>query len=272
MCIALLTFLSADVIGSSILTFGKPKPTPQPTATPEPTPQAVQGEIIFYDKEPYEKEIVNYADVILPNNNALGESYIDSTLFVGDSNTEGLAGFGHLYQKNVLGKHSMAIAGVTENAYIQIAEDNPETEEDESQYITMLQQIAIKQPERIIFNFGTNNAGKHATAENFKAVYASTIEQIKAVSPNTQIVLAAILPVCEERDYMHIRQDVIDQFNIAIAQVSRELNCGFLHYPEVFKDSETGYANTAYFSKDGVHLNGDGYRLLLDYAANHQYN
>ena len=41
---------------------------------------------------------------------------------------------------------------------------------------------------------------------------------------------------------------------------------------EIFKDSETGYANSDYFSAVGVHLNGDGYRFLLYYAAKHQYN
>ena len=272
LCVAVVTLIIADIFKNMNLPFGQPQETPSPDVEPSPTPQEAQAEVIFYDKEPYEKEIVNYSDVILPQNNALGESYIDITLFVCDSNTEGLAGFGHLYQQNVMGKHSMAIAGVTEDAYIQIVEDNPETEEDESQYITMMQQLAIRQPARIIFNFGTNNAGKNASAEHFKSVYSSTIEQIKAACPNTQIVLAAILPVCEERSYMNIRQNVIDEFNLAIAQISREYGCGFLHYPEVFKDSITGYANSDYFSKDGVHLNGDGYRLLLDYVANHQYN
>ena len=65
---------------------------------------------------------------------------------------------------------------------------------------------------------------------------------------------------------------VIDSFNICLADICRTNGYGFLNYNEVFKDSETGYANTAYFSVDGIHLNGNGYRLLLDYAENHQYN
>ena len=225
-----------------------------------------------YDPDIYWREITKYSKVILPLNAKNGDKYLADTLFVGDSNTEGIGAFEHMPMKNVLGKHSMDIQGVSTDAYIQIAEDIPETEEDESQYITMLQSIAIRQPKRIIINFGTNNAGSHAIPEQFAAVYADTLKQIESSCPKTEIVIAAILPVCKERSYPKIMQDVIDQFNLQLAQLCRENGYGFLNYPEVFKDSQTGYANADYFSADGVHLNGDGYRLLLDYAGKHQYN
>jgi len=243
-------------------------PVIQESSEPEVETQA---EVEFYDKTVYDGEITNYIDVILPLNSP-NAAYIDETVFVGDSNTEGLGAFGHLYTSNVLGKHSMDIQGVSSDPYIQVVEDNPETEEDESQYITMIQALANKQPKRIIINFGTNNAGSHAVADSFKATYADTLAQIQSVCPNTQIVVAAVLPVARERDYPKIKQDKIDEFNIALAQLCREKGFGFLHYPEVFKDSDTGYMNTDYVSADGVHLNGDGYRLLLDYASKHQYN
>lgn len=233
--------------------------------------EIVQAEIIYYDKSWYDNQIINCGDIILPYNNS-NPAYIAETVFVGDSNTEGLALFEHLAWSNVVGKHSMPIQGVTTDNYQLISEDNPETEEDESQYITMVQALANKQPKRIIINFGTNNAGVHAVADSFKATYTDTLAQIQAVCPNTQIVVAAVLPVARERDYPKIKQDKIDEFNISLAQLCRENGYGFLHYPEVFKDSETGYMSADYVSADGVHLNGDGYRLLLDYAGKHQYN
>ncbi len=250
-----------------------PKMPPQPEKTPEPveSEEAVQAEIIYYDKTWFDNEILNYSDVILPINTS-SSSYLTETVFVGDSNTEGLANFYHLPAANVIGKHSMAIGGVTSGKYQIIVEDNPETEEDETQYITMLTALANKQPKRIIFNFGTNNAGKGASAVSFINAYKSTLTQIQAVCPNTEIVVASVLPVCLERYNLNLRQNVIDEFNIELANLCRETGLGFLNYNEVFKDSETGYANPAYFSSDGIHLNGDGYRLLLDYANNHQYN
>ena len=243
-----------------------------PGVSSEVTEQLTQAEIIYYDKEIYIEEIAKYSDVILPLTSSPSESYISDTLFVGDSNTEALSGFGHLPDKNVLGKHSMDIKGFSEKAYIQIAEDDESTPQDESQSITMLQSLIARKPNRIIINFGTNNAGKGASADNFKALYADAIRRIKAACPDTQIVIAAILPVCEKRDNMDIRQSTIDAFNLSLAQLCREEGCGFLNYPEVFKDTATGYADAQYMSADGIHLNGDGYRLILDYAQKHQYN
>lgn len=233
--------------------------------------ETVQAEIIYYDKTWYDGEITAYSDVILPfccDN----PSYITETVFVGDSNTEGLALFEHLPAANVIGKHSMPVQGVTTDDYQLIAEDNPETEEDESQYITMLQVLGNIQPKRIVLNFGTNNAGKGASSDYFMHLYYNMVAQIKSVCPNTQIVIASVLPICAERENYDIRQDVIDHFNIALAEFCRTNGYGYLNYNEIFKDTESGYANTSYFSSDGIHLNGSGYRLLLDYVTNHQYN
>lgn len=267
-CIAAFSVITISALDSSEYQ------TPPPPAEPE-TEQpntAAQAEIDPYDKTVYENEIVSYTDVILPLNGSNSDVYLGETLFVGDSNTEGIGAFEHLPMQNVLGKHSMSIQGFTADDYLMIAEDNPETEEDESQYITMFNVLAGRQPKRIIINFGTNNAGAHAVPQQFAAVYRNTLEQIQSACPNTKIVVAAILPVCKDRDYPKIKQDVIDLFNLELAQLCREKGYGFLHYPEIFKDSETGYANPAYFSADGIHLNGDGYRILLDYAGKHQYN
>ncbi|MBR2027653.1 MAG: SGNH/GDSL hydrolase family protein [Oscillospiraceae bacterium] len=265
-CIAILSFIAISSSGSK---YQEPESS-EPVIESQPD-EEVQAEVDPYDKTVYETEIVKYTDIILPLNSTNG-NYLAETLFVGDSNTEGIGAFEHLPMQNVLGKHSMNIQGFTADDYMLIAEDNPETEEDESQYITMYNVLVNRQPQRIIINFGTNNAGAHAVPEQFARTYADTLSLIKAACPNTKIVVAAILPVCKDRAYPKIMQDVIDLFNIELAKICKENGYGFLHYPEIFKDSETGYANPDYFSSDGVHLNGSGYRLLLDYAAKHQYN
>lgn len=264
-CIAVFSLVYVSILNNR----SKPEIT-EPVIENQPNVET-QAEIDPYDKTIYETEIVKYADVILPLNST-NTNYLNETLFVGDSNTEGIGAFEHLPMQNVLGKHSMNIQGFTSDDFLLITEDNPETEEDESRYITMFNVLAGKQPQRIIINFGTNNAGSHAVPAQFAKTYADTLNQIKTTCPNTKVIVAAILPVCKDRAYPKIKQDVIDLFNLELAQLCKENGYGFLHYPEVFKDNSTGYANADYFSADGVHLNGDGYRLLLDYAAKHQYN
>ena len=59
------------------------------------------------------------------------------------------------------------------------------TEENESQYITMYNVLVSRQPQRIIINFGTNNAGAHAVPTQFAAVYKNALAQVQAACPNT---------------------------------------------------------------------------------------
>lgn len=274
-----LTIIILIFLFTAMYLFSLPEPASPTSSDTEPassevisqSEQAAQAEIIYYDKSWYDDNIISVSDVILAYSSS-DPAYIEQTVFVGDSNTEGLSLFGHLPAGNVIGKHSMPVQGVTTEDYQLIAEDNPETEEDESQYITMLQVLANIRPQRIILNFGTNNAGKDASVSYFVNTYSDMINCIKAVCPDTHIVVASVLPVCAERDNYNIRQDTIDKFNISLAELCRTYGYGFLNYNEVFKNTVTGYGSEEYYSVDGIHLNGNGYRLLLDYAANHQYN
>lgn len=273
----MISILVAIIVYTGVYVISSQKPSPDISSdtvsseTSSESEETVQADIIYYDKTWYDNAVINCSDIILPYNNE-NTGYISETVFVGDSNTEGLALFGHLSTNNVIGKHSMPIQGVPKDNYLLVCEDNPETEEDESSYITMLQVLANIQPKRIVINFGTNNAGKDADADYFAYIYSGVLSQIKSACPNTKIVVASTLPVCSERDNYNIRQDTIDKFNIAMADLCRECGYGYLNYNEVFKDTETGYGKTDYFSVDGIHLNGDGYRILLDYVTNHQYN
>lgn len=44
----------------------------------------------------------------------------------------------------------------------------------------------------------------------------------------------------------------------------------FLNSAEIFKGKD-GYAKNKYFSNDGIHMNTDGYKALLEYVENHKY-
>ena len=134
--IAFLIFSICMFAMATINVVNKVNNVPPPAATPpaNDVQAAPQEDVVVeydpYDKDIYWRQISQYSDVILPLNGVNTDDYLASTLFVGDSNTEGIGAFEHLPMKNVLGKHSMDIQGVTSDAYIQIAEDVAETEED----------------------------------------------------------------------------------------------------------------------------------------------
>lgn len=199
-----------------------------------------------------------YSDVILPYG-CFDENYLNSTVFIGDSNTEGLSVYGYMPAENVLGKRSMTVGQVLDTRFVAI---------DSGTDVTAIDAAKLLSPQRIVVNLGTNNTDGTSLQE-FVSQYRNVITALKTACPDSDIIIAAILPVGYYRENRSIKQSTIDSFNEALAQLCRDDGASFLNYTEVFK-GENGYMNTEYVSADGIHLNSKGYSLLLDYVKTHQ--
>ncbi len=219
--------------------------------------------IYSYNKNLYIKKQQEYTDVILPYNENKTDGYISQTLFIGDSNTDGLSTFGYLPLQNVLGKKSMGIQGVKTNQFVWFSEY--------TQPMTIVKAVSVLKPRRVIINFGTNNS-VGADIKDFINVYESAVSAIEVSYPYCDIIIAAVLPVGEQRENKKIKMETIDKFNLALMQMCREKGYKFLNYPDVFKNQDTGYMEKSYVSNDGIHLNHKGFTVLLEYIDNHQYN
>ena len=82
--------------------------------------------------------------------------------------------------------------------------------------------------------------------------------------------MESILPVKKNRSYPDIKKEDIDEFNLALAKMCKDKGYMFLNSAEIFKGKD-GYAKIKYFSNDGIHMNTDGYKALLEYVENHKY-
>lgn len=209
----------------------------------------------------YLKIVEEYDDVVIPENDIEDEYYIGQTLFVGDSNTAGLSGYGYLSLQNVLGLIGMPIQEVNiKQCMWFVGYENP---------VTMPTAVGMLKPRRVILNFGTNNVGG-IEPDEFIEYYESVIDRIEKNYPYADIIVESILPVAKKRSYPKITRDGIDDLNIALLEMCRERDLAFLNTAEAFKDEDTGYAIPEYFGKDGLHLTSDGYRALLDYVDTHK--
>ena len=214
-----------------------------------------------YDKNIYLAEIAQYSDIVIPYSADKDSSYLEETLFIGDSNTAGLASFGYMPLQNVLGKKSMGIQGVISNSFVWF--------KGYSQPVNIVKAVKLLKPRRIVVNFGTNNT-IGTTPTEFKSMYKKALYAISQAYPHCDIIVAAVLPVGYYRENYNIKQQTIDSFNIVLAQLCSENGYYFLDYSEAFKNSETGYMQKSCVADDGVHLNDKGYRLLLEYINDHQ--
>ena len=214
-----------------------------------------------YEDE-YTKLIREYTDVVIPKSAETDRNYFRETIFVGDSNTEALSVYGHLSLQYVMGVTGMPINSFTTNKCIWFVGN--------TEPVTMPQAIGMMKPRRIIINFGTNNAGG-TTTENFIKMYKNSLEAVKKSYPYTDIIVASIFPIGQKRDYPNITMQDIDGFNIALAEMCRELGYKFLNTAEFFKNPDNGFIKDEYISSDGIHLNNDGYKAYIEYVNTHQY-
>ncbi|MEG2770489.1 MAG: GDSL-type esterase/lipase family protein, partial [Oscillospiraceae bacterium] len=216
-----------------------------------------------YNAKDYVIDDEKFKDTLLPLSEDAGKKYLEDTLFVGDSNTQRLFTYGLCTLQNVLAQEGMSVGGVTSFAgfYFQGMENG----------VTIPRAIAMLQPRRIVFNFGTNNAGNSMKSEEFIKAYSDALLAIKAEYPYTDIILATIPPVGEKRDYNNVSMKAIDAFNEAIVNYAQKEGYKVLNYNEFLKDEDTGYIKAEYVVGDGLHLTQEALKKQLKFVRTHAY-
>ena len=115
---------------------------------------AVEPESIItesgYNKEENTIDTTAYSATILPESSDAGQTYVDETLFLGDSNTARMYRmFDFCTYDNAIGSVGMTAKSLATFACVQVSTS--------SGYITMPQAVAKLQPRRVILTFGTND-------------------------------------------------------------------------------------------------------------------
>lgn len=200
----------------------------------------------------------------------MGEEYIDSFVFFGESTTY------HLKSRGVLsgGTDTPQVWGTkngTAKLDITIRELRivyPETNE----LLTVGEAAARKKPRRMFLCFGLNGAVGNIKkgAEHFKTCYRLLIDEIKEKSPSTEIFLASAFPVAENMDMSRYSVDV-DTLNSYIAtinswtrELANEYGFTYLNVAEPLTDSR-GRLCLEYQVGDGHHLTAEAYKIMLKY-------
>ena len=202
-----------------------------------------------------------YDGTILPETADGGQTYIDETMFLGDSNTYRLVAYGLTTWQNNLSAVGMGIQHVTSTPCMYF--------KGSSSPVYVAKAVSMMQPRRIVITYGTNNT--NSTADTFKNQYRSALEAIKKEWPYADIIINAVPPVAQTRTGAAAAQKAIDEFNKALADLAKEDGYRFLNSSEALKDPATGFARASYIIEDGLHLNEQGAKALIDYVRTHTY-
>lgn len=130
-----------------------------------------------------------YDGTILPETADGGQTYIDETMFLGDSNTYRLVAYGLTTWQNNLSAVGMGIQHVTSTPCMYF--------KGSSSPVYVAKAVSMMQPRRIVITYGTNNT--NSTADTFKNQYRSALEAIKKEWPYADIIINAVPPVAQTR-------------------------------------------------------------------------
>ena len=218
-----------------------------------------------YDKDQNTIDKDAYSSTILEKSDDAGQSYVDETLFLGDSNTARMYRmFDYCSYDNAIGSVGMSARSLESFACVQL--------KGYSGYKTMPEAVALMQPRRVILTFGTNDLSPTNTADNFIESYQAGIEAIAEAYPSVDIIINAIPPLGQKHSNESLTQQQVDEFNKALVEMCQKKGWKFLNSAEVLKDSATGYAKSGYVeSSDGIHLTRDAMEALFEYVRTHSY-
>ena len=247
------------------------------TDSDSPTPQATAETAESASSET--AEVPNTADLavqtaavgtVLPQGTDAGRSYVDETLFIGDSNTARYmmyadeTGQAFTSLNNNIGVVSMGAGAITSLKC--------EKFKGSSTMYTIPEAVAMLKPKRIIICFGTNNLGGSSTdGSGFISTYLTGLKVIQSSWPYCDIIVSAIPPLDKQRENTNLTMTQVDAYNAALVKMCEENGFKFLNSVEVLRDSTTGWAKTDYTLSDGVHLSKTAVTAYFNYVRTHAY-
>ncbi len=190
-----------------------------------------------------------------------GAEYLNKIIFIGDSRTYGLKSFAMLdggEETDKVWTPKNGTMSIWDMQYQKIV--FPDTKEE----LTCADAAKIKKPQIIIISLGFNGF-ELVEKEYFISEYTKLINEIKAASPTTKIILQAMLPVCKE--YKLTTNEKINEGNKWILETAESTGCLYLKTDEAVKDHE-GYLIKE-FSTDGCHLTPLGLDAQIEYICTH---
>ena len=253
-CLTGCSHAQTDATPSATSETAKAAVTATPAATPATSAEPVSAEI----------------GTTLPETADAGRSYVDETLFIGDSNTARYllyadeTGTAFTSLDNNIGVVSMGVGSITSLKC--------EKFKGSSAMYTVPDAVAMLKPRRIIICYGTNNlSGSSTDATNYIKTYLQGLQAIQTAWPYCDIIVSAIPPLDRQRENTNLTMTQVDAYNAALVQMCEENGFKFLNSAEVLRDEATGWAKKDYTLSDGVHLSKEAVTAYFTYVRTHAY-
>ena len=189
------------------------------------------------------------------------EAYYKGAVFIGDSRTQGL-------QINAGLKSPDFFAGRGLN--VKNARTEKVVTNAKGQAVTVIDALKDKQYKKVYICYGINELGWPYT-NIFADEYKKTIEAIKKIQTEADVVVCGILPVTEKKSKSDkiFNMKNVNKFNKTIKKMAEEINAAYV-------DLSPAVANKKGFlpkdvTPDGVHMDREYCKRILAYIVNMNY-
>ncbi len=206
----------------------------------------------------------------------MGQEYIDSFVFLGESTTS------HMKSRGVLsGGTKTNQVWTTKSGTLMLDLSTadcriiyPETDEE----LDLAEAMKRKKPRYMLLTFGLNGATKTVSKgeDYFKTCYNKLINTLLEASPQTVIILGSCFPVARNMDMTNHSVDAqtlnsyINTINNWAYKLAAERSLGYLNTADILKDDD-GFLLEKYQAGDGYHLTKEAYVEILKYIRTHPY-
>lgn len=178
---------------------------------------------------------------------------LSTSLFIGDSRTEGLKEYGGLEEAEFFANSGMSSFNLL-STNLTVKDGSKKTLEE------LLSQHSY---ERIYLMLGINELGYPPSSVTKK--YASIVDWIHQLQPQARIILEANLHVTKKKSDSDpvYGNGKIDSLNQAIYQMAVEKGCGYIDVNSLFDDGQ-GNLDSKY-SVDNAHIMGKHYTVWAEW-------
>jgi len=203
----------------------------------------------------------------------MGQAYIDSMIFVGESTTA------HLRSRGVLtgGKSTKQVWSNESNTMaldlniLQKTINYPET----GQAMTIPAAAAVARPKYIVLNFGVNGIQTFGKNEKlYSTAYGKLIDAIHEASPDTVVLLQTVYPVAANQatfgEGATTINGYIKRLNELLPDIATAHNAYVVDTASVLIGND-GNLRSDYQTGDGIHLTTEAYVQILNYLRTHGY-
>ena len=191
----------------------------------------------------------------------VGDEYINSIIFMGDSTTYGYVNIG--MSSDQIWSASSHTMSIYEQSYVNI---------DTAEGLMPIRTAAEHfKPDMMVITLGIRRI-TIMDEELFKTEYTDLVTGILEASPDTKIILNSVYPVAThlDRRELDVTNDMIDTVNGWIQDIVQETGVRYLDSNSILK-GEDGYMVNSYARTDGLHLAQEALLLVLENIRTHAY-